>query len=56
MRALYVKLTYAACGFLPHEVCRLMALKSVGNWKGVLRPTLLRQVPEQFSWVDQGLV
>ena len=33
-----------------------MALKSVGNLKRVLRPERLRQVPAQFSWVDQALV
>ena len=26
------------------------------TFKRVLRPERLRQVPEQFSWVDQGLV
>lgn len=33
-----------------------MALNSVGNLKRVLRPERLRQVPAQFSWVDQALV
>jgi len=33
-----------------------MALTSVGNIKRVLRPEWLRQVPAQFSWVDQALV
>lgn len=33
-----------------------MAMKTVGNIKRVLRPERLRQVPEQFSWVDQALV
>ena len=33
-----------------------MALKTVGNIKRVLRPERLRQVPAQFSWVDQALV
>jgi len=33
-----------------------MALKSAGNIKRVLRPERLRQVPVQFSWVDQALL
>ena len=33
-----------------------MAANSMGNTKRVLRPARLRQVPAQFSWVDQALV
>jgi len=31
-------------------------MKNLGNIKRVLRPERLRQMPAQFSWVDQALV
>lgn len=34
----------------------MVAIRSAGTLKRVLVPARLRQVPEQFSWVDQALV